>query len=255
MSRYPGAEMWRLAVDQYRETILDVCSATGALQVRDTLLPRSPWVQGTAWLIAPDLAVTNRHVLLPPGGGTAIARRIPGTTRARMKGDYAVSLNFVFDDGARAGRECLYQVIEVPFVAEERDPVDAAVLKVSHAAGPSPAPLAVSEASAFDIERLYVVGQPGLMPLLPEPVRLVFGDPDERKRVSFGQIMEPSEEDPAEIVHDASTIGGYSGGCVMGFLNREVRALHYWGDTSAGNRAITAAALRRHVSLGAFFGK
>lgn len=252
VSRYPGSEIWKLAIDEYRDSILGVCSATGAVQVRDTLLPRSPWVQGTAWLIAPDLAVTNRHVLFPPNGGTAIARRIPGTTRARMKKDYAVELNFVHDDGPQDGREGVYRVLEVPFVSEQGDPIDAAVLKVERASGAVPIPLQVSSESAFELERLYVVGHPGLMPTIPEPVRLVFGDPDERKRVSFGKIMEPTSEDPAEIVHDASTIGGFSGGCVMGFLAREVRALHYWGDPDLGNRAITASALRRHPDLGPY---
>jgi hypothetical protein len=47
-------------------------------------------------------------------------------------------------------------------------------------------------------------------------------------------------------MHDASTIGGYSGGCVLPFLTNEVVGLHYYGDPLTGNRAFTAAALRAH---------
>jgi hypothetical protein len=50
-----------------------------------------------------------------------------------------------------------------------------------------------------------------------------------------------------EFLHDASTIGGYSGGCVLHVLNHEVRGLHYAGDPTYGNRAIGSAALRAHA--------
>ncbi len=245
---YPGASLWQAAVDMHRGTILGVCASTGAVCVRDGFVPNAPWVQGTAWLVAPDLALTNRHVLFPPLGGTAIARRIPGSTAARMKQDYGITLDFAFDNGMV--RETIYRVLEVPFVSEERDPIDAALLKVEKLSGPSAIPMPVSRESVFELERLYVVGHPGRLTSVPEKVRAVFGDPDERKRVSFGLRMEADHLDPDELIHDASTIGGYSGGCVLGFLANQVRALHYWGDPEYGNRAITASALRRHPVLG-----
>jgi hypothetical protein len=248
LSVYPGAQLWQAAADIHRNAILDICASTGAVHVRDGFVPNAPWVQGTAWLVAPDLAVTNRHVLFPPLGGTAIARRMPGSTNARMKQDYGVTLDFAFDDGK--AREAIYRVLDVPFVSEARDPIDAALLKVERLSGPAAIPMQVSRESVFELERLYVVGHPGRLETVPDKVRAVFGDPDERKRVSFGLKLEADSADPDELVHDASTIGGYSGGCVLGFLANEVRALHYWGDPDSGNRAITASALRRHPVLG-----
>src|SRR5262249_3301175 len=146
-------------------------------------------------------------------------------------------------------RTVLYRVLEVSFISAENDPVDAAVLKIEAlpTTTNSPKPLTVSTADTFDIERLYVVGHPGRMPAIPQQVLAGCGRPDERERVRFGELMAGAATIAGEVVHDASTIGGYSGGCVLGFSAAEVRALHFYGDSVAGNRAITADALRRHA--------
>jgi len=251
MSVYPGAEVWRAAYDLHREIVIAACTATGAVCVRDAFMPEHPWVQGTAWLISADLAVTNRHVLFPPVNGTPLARRLPGTATAQMKSSYVTTLDFAFDNGV--AREAKYRVKGVPFVSGERDPLDVAVLEVQRLSGPKIDPLTVSSKTAFDLERLFVVGHPGRPAMLPEKVRAVFGEPDEKKRVSFGQMFDVQTMDPDEVLHDASTIGGFSGAPVLGLLQSEVRALHYWGDQEEGNRAITASALRRNEALKLIF--
>jgi hypothetical protein len=192
------------------------------------------------------MAVTNRHVLFPPFGGTRLARRIPGTRTARLRKDLEVVLDFSFHD--EPVRNVVYRITDILFVADENDPVDAAVLKVAPVSVEADV-LKLSKAPNEDMERLYVVGHPGLMANIPQAVRDVFGDPDEKKRVSFGEVMTPPARPGDDIVHDASTIGGYSGGCVMDFLTTEAAGLHYWGDTTQGNRAVSAAALLGHSDL------
>jgi V8-like Glu-specific endopeptidase len=206
------------------------------------------WVQGTAFLVAPDLALTNRHVLFPPFQGTRLARRVPGAMEAKLKRAYDVNLDFAFDNGGDRDRR--YRVVDVPFVAADNDPVDAALLKVERIDGAAPRPLKVTKMDVFDIDRLYVVGHPGRLSSVPDNVAAVFGTPDERKRVSFGWLMDNAQTNQIHAVHDASTIGGYSGGCVLGFADASVQALHFWGDAVNGNRAIVAAALRGHPHLG-----
>jgi hypothetical protein len=247
-STYPGAEIWATAVDNYRTAILAACSATAAVRVTDSLAPNLEWVQGTAWLVSPKYALTNRHVLFPPLGGMNLARRVPGTSQARLKADLTITADFAFDGGS--ARDHRYRLKEVPFVAAEQDPVDAALLEVERIVGPEPAPLALSKSDPLELNRIYVIGHPGRMESVPAEVRAVFGEPDERKRVSLGEVMDPDAARPNELIHDASTIGGYSGGCVFRLSSAEVQALHYWGDAIAGNRAITSAALRGHAGLG-----
>lgn len=246
---YPEAGLWKLLADQHFNNLWAVASATAAVRVSDKLIAnRPPWVQGTAFLVGPDLALTNRHVLFPPDGGVRIARRFPGTTKARMKGDYEVLLDFAFDNGA--ARQIVYRIVDVLFVAEDSDPVDAALLRVERIQGSAPQALGVSRANVFDIDRLYIVGHPGYLESVPDDIMAVFGRPDERKRVSFGELMDPVSPEQTHIVHDASTIGGYSGAAVVGFAAPEVRALHYWGDSKTGNRAIPADAIVAHPVLG-----
>lgn len=246
--QYPESDLWAALADTHIANVLTTTSATSAVRVTDTLLPGFTWVQGTAFLVGPTLALTNRHVLFPPGQGTRLARRVPGTTTARLKREYEVLLDFAFDDGTP--RKTLYRIVEIPFVAEDADPVDAALLKVEPVEGSAPKHLAISKKDVFDIDRLYIVGHPGRLPSVPDDVQMVFGDPDERKRVSFGMLMDAVVPGQVHVVHDASTIGGFSGAAVHGFAEPTVCALHYWGDAAAGNRAIAAEALRGHATLG-----
>jgi hypothetical protein len=137
--------------------------------------------------------------------------------------------------------------VDLPFVALENDPVDAALIRLGAAPSPAPAPLPMAGA-ALASRYLYVVGHPGKIDIneLEPEVQAVFGSPSGRKRVSLGQVMTADPAWPKDIVHDASTIGGYSGACVLGFDVCEVVALHYYGHPVKGNRAITAQALRAH---------
>lgn len=244
----PGIATWRTVVDTYRQSILSACAATAAIRVTDLLAGGMKWVQGSAWLIAADLAITNRHVLFPPLMGVRLARRIPGAFSARLRKDLEVTLDFAFHNQPTA--PVPYEITEILSVTDDRDPVDAAILKVEPL-GREARQLAFGRNEVKEEERIYVVGHPGLMADVPDDVRLVFGDPDEKKRVSVGQIMKPPTD--IELVHDASTIGGFSGACVMPFLSAEAIGLHYWGDVESGNRAISAAAVTGHPRLSGFF--
>jgi hypothetical protein len=205
-------------------------------------------VQGTAWLIAPDLAVTNRHVLFPSAPGITLASRKAGDpTAARLKTNVDVTLDFAHDNGP--ARNLSYTIENIPFVSQDPDPVDIALLRVKPTAAlrkPEPSPLQLA-AQTGSFPYIYVIGHPASIPQVADKVMAVFGTPDERKRVSFGEIMQGQTPRTGELVHDASTIGGYSGGCVVSFDSPEVMALHYYGHPLSGNRAFTAQMLRSHT--------
>lgn len=244
---FPESDIWALLYEGHEADVMAATNATAAVRVQDKLLPDISWVQGSAVLIAPGLALTNRHVVVPINGATRIARRLPGEPGGRLKRHYKVELDFAFDDGPE--REKRFEVTGIPFITADDDPVDAALLTIAATEGtPSPAPF--SDIDILDIQRLYVVGHPGRLISVPEDVAMVFGTPDERKRVSFGEMMAERTVDDVHIVHDASTIGGFSGGPVIGFDGPEVMALHYWGDGVNGNRAIATRALTGHPGLG-----
>jgi V8-like Glu-specific endopeptidase len=242
--KHPGSGFWRTALDDHEAQLVLVANATGAVTVVDTVTGKGPWVQGTAWLIKPDLVVTNRHVVFPPAAeGVRLAKRVAERpTEALIKGDYKVSIDFAFDDGPARTINCA--VTGVPYVSAEGDAVDIAMLRITPVAGVSA--LSVATASSAT-KQLYVFGHPGRLTNVPDDVAAVFGTPNGRKRVSFGERMDADPARPGEIAHDASTIGGFSGGCVLAFGSPDVTALHYYGDPVQGNRAITAATLRAHA--------
>jgi hypothetical protein len=252
--KHPGSEFWITFRSDYENDLVSVASAAGAVMVKDRMGIQPNWVQGTSWLVKPDMVMTNRHVLFPPLGGIRLARRIPGATAtARFKADLEVTIDFSFDD-REPGRKLTCPVREVLYVSEDADPVDVALIRIGEpvdAGQKLAAPLIVSSDSS-EYQYIYVMGHPGKMPEVPENVLAVFGTPNERKRVSFGETIDSGVPGPNEFLHDASTIGGYSGGCVLPFLKKQVIGLHYYGDPLSGNRAFTAAALRQHA-VGRFF--
>lgn len=246
LDNHPGAQFWAVHIDLHRDRLEDASSATGAVRVSD--IYGNTWGQGTAFLVAADLVLTNRHVLIAPGNGQSLVQRIPGVAGAQLKTDFTLIVDFAFDL-TRAGQRC-YRVVGVPFITAADDTVDAALLRIEPVPGAMARPLEISRLSVEPLDHLYIIGHPGRLLVAPEPVHSVFGTPDECKRVSFGRKYPIDAFDPPELVHDASTIGGYSGGPVFGFDEFKVKALHYWGDPRVGNRAISATALQRHAQLG-----
>jgi len=240
-ARHQGSGIWRSFLDEHEPALLAAAASTGALQVRDRLTGRGPWVQGSAWAVGGDRVITNRHVLFPEPGLTRLGRRVPGApTAARLLAHLELRVVFGFDD---TGPSRAFEVAEILHVTEAVDPLDVAILRLAAPSG-LPPPLLLARAPGA-ARHLYVVGHPGRLDpeLVPPKVQAVFGSPDERKRISLGERLAPDPAHPADLVHDASTIGGYSGGCLLGFLTPGVAALHYWGDPTLGNRAVLAAEL------------
>lgn len=252
--QYPESDIWDHLYQEYKTRVMTHTRAAAAVHVQDTLVPRLSWVHGSAVRISDRHVLTNRHVLISRNGGVSLVRRRPGTHEARLKGTYRVTLDFAHDDGPE--RPATFEVTGVPFLAADDDPVDAAILEIAPMDGVNPkvAPvLPVSNTDLFDAdERLYVIGHPGKMTMVPPEVGIVFDMPDEKKRVSFGKLKELDSENVVHIVHDASTVGGFSGAAAHGFTETEIIALHYWGDSVNGNRAVAARALRAHADLNRF---
>jgi hypothetical protein len=240
-TRHPGSGFWRIPVADNEGQLLRVAASTGAVMAR-VLAGGAPIVCGTAWLIAPNLLMTNRHVLFPPAG-TALAKRNPQrVTEADLTPGIELFIDFAHEEGtARDGKAA---ITAVPFVAEDADPVDVAILRI--AAPPAGASTLRLVTSADVSRQLFLVGHPGVLAAVPADVQAVFGTPNGRKRVCFGEKLAATAALPGVMGHDASSIGGFSGACVLAFGSAGVSALHYYGDPARGNRAITADALRAH---------
>jgi S1-C subfamily serine protease len=241
LARYPGSEFWQEYVGASEDRIAAVASATGALVVTSATGGLPPYTQGSAWLVSPHRVVTNRHVLRPSNDAALIES--DGASGLKLRAGKGLFVEFAADDRAPSAR-LRRAVTSILYVAEAGDRVDIAVLEIEPFNDVTPLRLAPPGDATPDF--LYVVGHPGLSSSIPAEVRAVFGTPDGRKRVSFGKRMTT----PANgvLTHDASTIGGYSGGPVA-HSSGQVIGLHYYGDPASGNRAVTARAIREHESF------
>ena len=241
LDHFPGSELWQTFIADFEDVITAAASTTGAVFVDAPTTGNPRWLQGSAWLIAVDRVVTNRHILLPQTSERLIT--VSDVERnARIRDGFRLDIEFSADDRTPAKRTTR-TVTGVLYVSNETDPVDVAVLAIEPFADAPP--LVLAKAGDAIPENLFVVGHPGLAMLVPDNVRAVFGNPDGKKRVSFGKLMAVMEAE-TQVLHDASTIGGYSGAPVVGIRSGLVAGLHYYGDPNTGNIAVAAGALRKH---------
>jgi hypothetical protein len=240
LGNYPGSELWQNFIADYEEGIMEAAAATGAVIVSKFGSGNPPWVQGSAWLIAPNRVLTNRHVLLSKGL-KLIRRR---EDKPQLASDVTLAIEFAADNRSPAA-SVRHKITEVLYVAPDKDPVDIAVLAIEPAEDWTPLKFAGAGVSAP--KNLFVVGHPAPMANVPAAVKAVFGNPDGRKRVSFGKLLSGAPS-PRDILHDASTVGGYSGGPVVGITSGKVAGLHYYGDPASGNLAASAATIQAHTS-------
>ncbi len=238
LSAYPGSELWQNLIADHETRMLATAAATGAAMVSAFDTGNPPWLQGSAWLITSDRVVTNRHVLMSQQLNLLVA----DGARRKFGDGYAMSIEFAADN-RNGGASIRRKVLEVLYISELQDPVDVAVLRIeSHDATPL-----TMAAGAATPNNLFVVGHPALAITVPDKVRAVFGNPDGRKRVSFGKRLDLTLK-PGEFLHDASTVGGFSGAPVLGIIEGKVIGLHYFGDPANGNMAVTADAMRAHAA-------
>lgn len=226
---------------------------------------------GTGFLVAPDLVLTNRHV----AEVIAKAFRKDAGEVWLMKAGGAV-IDFVREAGSE--RRLPFAIRSV--LAAGPDPIDmrvdptrlldAALLQIAPTsldgeAQPAPLPLlppgAQANAEAGEILSIGYPGGPGFEPKGPTPsteeqevmaaLKRIFEMRYGVKRLSPGEIMSRAGRFPDGghdwvFTHDATTLGGASGSCVVRLLEGQARVigLHFGGAWLKHNFAHLVARLR-----------
>jgi S1-C subfamily serine protease len=137
--------------------------------------------------------------------------------------------------------------VDMSLVEIDANPADSRVL-----------PLMAAEPAPFQGRRVYAVGYPVEdsrnlwgQRITPTPVfRRVFGADDESlgtKRFSPGTVL--GWRDANVFTHDASTLPGSSGSCIVDFEDRRVVGLHYGGRYKDQNYAVSLWKLRDDAVL------
>lgn len=258
------AARWQGAAAMYAAGISRVASAVGGLQIPAMDKRRI----GTAFAIAPGLVLTNRHVL------EALARNVGGAWQWKFDAE----VDFIGEHD-RPG-ENRFRLAEVALAGP--NPIngsinfanlDVAVLRVEGDLSRFPSPLSFEtvldrvKVGAGAPPPVYVVGFPARPADAPgSPADGVPGVGHEYQEVleklygnrGFGSkrwapgLVEAGAGQLAGdarrwvMSHDASTLGGNSGSCVVDFANNGERVvgLHFGGRPRVENYAHVVAALQ-----------
>jgi endonuclease G len=109
----------------------------------------------------------------------------------------------------------------------------------AHPVGSEPLPLAMAEPRPFVGRRVFAIGHP--IADFGTPLAIIeriFGDPAllGTKRFSPGTVMQWSDDKTFQ--HDASTLPGSSGSCIVDFESNEVIGIHFAGQYHDANYAV-----------------
>jgi endonuclease G len=199
---------------------------------------------GTGFLIADDLAVTNRHV------AQVFAQAIRGGYRFR-KGRFGSDIEALIDyrhlheSSARKRAE----VTEVLYIAKDHEP-DFALLRVVRL--DDVAPLTLSRERVVPQMPVAVVGYPAEDGDRNDQAIMdrVFGGIYKVKRLAPGFVT-AREDDDIVLMADYSSLGGNSGSPVISLVSGEVLGLHFAGRFMENNYAVSAdviASAQREVT-------
>jgi endonuclease G, mitochondrial len=223
------SEVWRSRLENAATLLRNAVRAVGRVEV--TAHPQFEWI-GTAWLVAPDVIVTNRHVAAEFG-----RRRGSGFSfRMGVGGRMRAAIDFREEIGRTATAE--FSVLEILHIEDDDGP-DVALLKVADTSGPLSlaSPLALRRTAAILQQQIAVIGYPARDSRIPEPdlMRRIFGDVYDKKRLAPGMV---TANDGSIVQHDCSTLGGNSGSCVVALDTHQVIGLHFSGGFQESNFAV-----------------
>lgn len=235
----PHSDTWKARLYPTKSKLEAAIRSVGRIEV-DQLAP----YEGTGWMIAPGIIVTNRHV------AERFASRGPRSTFRFLSAPLGERLTTLVDfrEEEFVARDFEVRVTDVLYMTEHSDRApDIAFLRVKLAEGddrPLPLPIPLYEDEPTADQTIAVVGYPARDPdASPDLQARVFGSRFDIKRLAPGEVMETV--DSTVFTHDASTLGGSSGSVVLDVATGAALGLHYAGHEGLANYAVNARVLRR----------
>lgn len=259
--RAPSIGAYAASLSRVEDAVRQVCRSVG--RVDDPGVGAAPLgYQGTAWVVAEGLVITNYHVLeaIAPGGV-----RTDGRFEGRLNTGVAVHFGHEVGRLVPQRRFPIRRVVGVgrQGAAEHANPdepglnfdgLDLAILELEPVPGQAfPPPVRVARGDdprthgglASAGREIYLVGYPGnQQSTTPDLFGTIFAGVKSFKRLAPGVIMAAAGDvahDPRGwiLTHDASTLGGNSGSAVVDLASdgRTVLGLHFAGRHARQNWA------------------
>jgi endonuclease G len=238
---FPDSEEIKSRLDSARQALQAIIPSAGRIDLRNH---RLDWV-GTAWMVAPGVAVTNRHVASEfstrDNGGFAFLQNF---------GAPPVSASVDWRHEYRQADESRFRVEEVIWI-EPPGSVDVALLRISQQGESGEAAPPVID--LVPREEFDNAGVGAWIAVIGYPARDSRNDAADQqrifdgiynvKRLAPGQVTAVVAEDL--VHHDATTLGGNSGSVVVDLASGKALALHFGGIEGDRNEAVQAPVVRR----------
>jgi endonuclease G len=237
----PAPGQWtHLNAPPVRERIAGRLTSIGRIE-----LPNSPSIPygGTAFLVGPNLLMTNRHVARQFADGLGLGSRITYRT-----GDAAIDFTRQVDtDGAAGSAHLVIASVEMihPYW-------DMALLRVENVPdGIRPLTLSVRPTAELLERDVVVVGYPARDDRNDLALQdRIFDRVYNVKRLQPGKLrphasIRSFDNIVSAITHDSSTLGGNSGSAIIDVETGEVVALHFAGEYLKANYAVATYDLAR----------
>jgi phosphatidylserine/phosphatidylglycerophosphate/cardiolipin synthase-like enzyme/V8-like Glu-specific endopeptidase len=232
------------ALDAQRDRFGPLLPLVGRIDAAN--FPGTEYV-GTAWFVAPDIAVTNRHV------ASLIARwdgRKYGWSRGVAGKEIGAALCTAheFDDLA-PDQARVFPVTEVLYIEPDAGPHDIAFIRVRRRTdGTKLDGIPIAPADIGGEAPVFVVGYPARAPrsVIPDQqlMRDLYRDRYDVKRAAPGYSMSPER---GSTRHDCTTLGGNSGSVVLDLKSGVAVGLHFAGLYQESNYAVPATVLADYV--------
>ena len=236
----PESEEWKDRLVPYREVMATAFPSIGRVEITFHTEPHG----GTGWMVAPNIAVTNRHV------AKLFANHRNGVFPFGSNRDgqqYEVSIDFLEEHDTTSSHEV--SVAEVLYITEDRaDEPDLAFLRLESSDGSEiPAPLVLSDRPTMQGLVVVNVGYPAFDARQDaEDQNRIFQGVFGKKRLAPGKVKTGQGTDV--FTHDCTTLGGSSGSVLLDPETGEALGLHFAGRRGVANYAVTAEIVGRYLA-------
>jgi hypothetical protein len=245
---FPDSEEIRARLEGGRQALEQVIPSAGRIDLRNS---RLDWV-GTGWIVAPGVAVTNRHVAeefaVAQDGGFAFKQNFNAPP---------VKASIDWRHEHQRPEESRFRVEEVLWI-EPQGSVDVALVRIAgQGEDGEDAPATINLMTREEIDGagvgswVAVIGYPAHDSRNDAAdQQRIFDGIYNVKRLAPGQVTAIEGEDL--LHHDATTLGGNSGSVVVDLASGKAAALHFGGLEGDRNDAVQAprihAIIAQHVS-------
>jgi len=234
-------EKWRNLLTNATQNLLlsNTISSIGRVELDNH--PDYSWV-GTAWVVAEDMIMTNRHV------AKTFAENRGSTFRFKsfLNGQVVPRIDFLAEHKNEETAE--FGVIACVYIAGDNEP-DVAVFKINWNTRKEKSPLVLSDRALKAREDIAVIGYPAFdsRTTKVEDMERIYQKVYDVKRLAPGKITQVSARDGIGL-HDATTLGGNSGSAIISLDTGQLVGLHFAGKEGFGNYFVTAPVLKKIIS-------